>query len=200
MIPEVKETFVLTKCNFFAANQIWPRKTRMNPDGWLNNFDESDRLLACQLLNSFLYYPEELIDRMFVSAVQGLSRTVTSASGGLANRRLAWAKFLDSTVFTFPTGEQPFVGDSGHLYVRRVRNLLSIDEEWILPPEKAIESLTTRRASHVVFVDDFVGTGQQFFRTWHRRYGDVSFQTISESNDFSAYYCPLFCTKNCNRR
>ena len=43
MIPQVNERFVLTKCNFFAANQIWPRKSRMNPDGWLNNFDTGDR-------------------------------------------------------------------------------------------------------------------------------------------------------------
>ncbi|TWT92936.1 hypothetical protein Pla100_42520 [Neorhodopirellula pilleata] len=196
MIPEVNELFVLTKCNFFATNQVWPRKTRMNPDGWLKNFDAADRRLACQLLNSFLYYPTDMIDRMFVSAVQGLSRIVTSKTTCLADRRRQWARFLDSAVFTFPTGEQPFAGDSGHLYVRRARNLMSIDEEQIVPPEQAIEQLVNGTAKHVIFVDDFVGTGQQFFKTWHRKYqNDRSFQSVSKTNEFTAYYCPLFCTK-----
>ncbi len=196
MLPEVNEQFVLTKCNFLAKHQFWPRKARMDPEGWLGNFRPDDRRMASQLLNSFLYYSEELVDRMFASAVQGLSRDVTSSTESLKDRRLEWARFIDQTVFTFPTGEIPFAGDSGHLYVRRLRDVVGLDEEQIQSPELALRALKTGSKRNVVFVDDFVGTGQQFLKTWQRPYDKTgSFADMWLSKKFSAYYSPIFCTR-----
>lgn len=196
MIPEVTEDFVLTKCQFFTSTQVWPLKTKLDPDGWLANFDANDKSMATQLLNSFMYFSDDVIDRMFVSAVQGLSREVTTIHAPLSQRRSEWSCFLDETVFTFPTGENPFVGDSGHLFVRRARDLLGLDEAQVLSPDYALEKIGRGSAKGVVFVDDFVGTGQQFLKTWRRRYSRTSdsFETLASRMSFSAFYCPLFCT------
>ena len=43
-------------------------------------------------------------------------------------------------------------------------------ESRVLAPEKAIEQVMSRRGGRVVFVDDFVGSGNQFRETWRREY------------------------------
>ena len=78
MVPEVNHEFVSRKCSFFAAAQLWPLKSKVDPDGWLGNFDQDDRKYAFQLLNSFLYFSRTMVDRLFFSAMQGLSREVAT--------------------------------------------------------------------------------------------------------------------------
>ena len=197
MTPELNEEFVLTKCKFFASTQIWPLRNKLDPDGWLSNFEQADRRMALQLLNSFMYFSDDLLDRMFVSAIQGLSRIVTTNHASVSQRTTEWWSFLNDAIVTFPTGEKPFVGDSGHLFVRRARDLVGIEEERILPPEKALSLARTGQCSAVVFVDDFVGTGLQFSKTWNREYRDASesFNSLMQSQSFRAFYCPVFCTR-----
>ena len=88
MIPEVNEEFVLTKIRFFADSHVWPLQNRVDPDAWLGNFDSKDRRFALQLLNSFMYVSDDLVDQIFVSTIQGLSQIVTTIGGNLAHRRL----------------------------------------------------------------------------------------------------------------
>ena len=49
----------------------------------------------------------------------------------------------------------------------------------------------------VVFVDDFVGSGQQFVRTWDRslRTQYESFKALAPVSQAKFYYCPAFCTQ-----
>lgn len=201
MVPEVNEEFVLGKCDFFASTQVWPINSKLDPESWLGNFDDEDRHVAVQLLNAFVFYSDDLLDRSFVSAVQGLSRLVTTFPSSLKSRRNDWFCFLQDTVFTFPTGEIPFQGDSGRLFVRRVRDLLGVEEERGLSPESALQALDAGEATSVIFVDDFAGTGQQFRKTWKRDYSGTSFHQLWHSRSFEggkpfrAFYCPVFCTE-----
>lgn len=197
MVPEVNHEFVSRKCSFFAAAQLWPLKSKVDPDGWLGNFDQEDRRHAIQLLNSFLYFSGNMVDRLFYSAMQGLSREVTTSGSSLANRRLEWSRFLDNAIVTFPTGEKPFAGDSGHLFVRKARDLTQFDENQILSPDKVVDELNSGSTySAVIFVDDFVGTGQQFRKTWHRKADcGESFETLYSKQSFPVFYCPLMCTE-----
>lgn len=197
MIPEVNEEFVLTKCKFFASNQVWPLQRKLDPERWLANFETADRRLALQLLNSFMFFSDDLLDRMFVSAIQGLSRGETTRYTSRAERTTEWWRFLDNSVFTYPTGETPFAGDSGHGFVRRARDLIGIEEHRILAPEDAIASIKSNSCQNVIFVDDFCGTGNQFISTWNRAYPTAAdtFAKLSSQGLFRAFYCPVFCTQ-----
>ena len=115
----------------------------------------------------------------------------------LANRRLEWSRFLDNAIVTFPTGERPFAGDSGHLFVRKARDLTGFDESQIMSPDKVVDQLNSGSTySAVIFVDDFVGTGQQFRKTWHRKATcGESLETLYSRQPFPAFYCPLMCTE-----
>lgn len=197
MIPEVNEEFVLMKCKFFVSTQIWPLRNKFDPEGWLSNFETRDRGLALQLLNSFMFFSDDMLDRMFVSAIQGLSRISTTVHASLADRTTEWWRFLDNSVFTYPTGEVPFVGDSGHLFVRRARDLIGIEEDRILSPQQTVDEIKSGNCRNVVFVDDFCGTGNQFLNTWNRHYPTHadSFSELAANGAFNAFYCPVFCTR-----
>jgi hypothetical protein len=79
------------------------------------------------------------------------------------------------------------------------RQVLGIPEDRILEPDKALEALLSRKGP-VVFLDDFVGSGQQFVKTWQRKVhlngnAPMSFEMLaSVLRDTQFFYCPLVCT------
>lgn len=199
-VPEVNEAFVKGKCDFLVDTQLWPLHQRLDPHGWLGNFGNDERPFAVHLLNSFMYFSNVLLDQLFVSAFRGLSRHVTTAKSRSA-RIQEWKTFLADVIVTFPTGETPSNADSGYLFARRSRDLVGIDENRILSPDKALYELEVGNAKHIVFVDDFVGSGVQFRKTWYRRHLalGVSFATRTRTAtkttcDAKIFYIPLFCT------
>jgi hypothetical protein len=109
-----------------------------------------------------------------------------------------WRQFVDSVIVTYVTGEEPSVTDSGFTFARKARKVLRIPESRVLSPLDTLrELLKTRRP--VVFVDDFVGSGNQFVDTWHREYRlfgstSLAFSHLAGLPGFSFAYCPLVCT------
>jgi hypothetical protein len=197
---KVTKDFVLAKCNYFVDVQLWPIHSEMDPERWLNNFKPEEMDHAVQLLYSFLYYSEKLSDEMFVAAFQGLSRELMSRSQSLLTLRVDWRTFVDSVIITYVTGEVPNVTDSGYTFARRARQLLSVPEERIMSPEKALLQLYNYGPQPVVFVDDFVGSGDQFIKTWERPVSiassvTASFKKLASMRGSQFFYCPLICTQ-----
>lgn len=183
------------KADFLVDTQLWPLHQRLDPHGWLANFDRNELPYAVHLLNSFMYFSSTLLDQLFVSAFRGLSRHVVSAKTR-SNRIQEWKRFLNEVVVTFPTGETPSSADSGHLFARRSRDLIGIKEAKILSPDQALCQLEAGTTNCIIFVDDFVGSGVQFSRTWNRKHPTLgtSFATRSKKAA-TVYYIPLFCTE-----
>jgi hypothetical protein len=194
--PEVNETFVIAKCNYFVDTHLWPLKTKLDPEGWLGNFSGADRELAIHLLNGFMYFSSHLIDQLFISAFRGLSNRIVAHNESPQRRVAAWQKFIDEVVITYPTGETPSDADSGHLFARRARDLLEIPESRIMSPDNALAALINNACKQLVFVDDFVGSGSQFLSTWHRPMKELSGKSfaINAPMGVEIYYAPLFCT------
>lgn len=192
----VNRAFIKEKSTFFADMQVWPLQTRLDPEGWLRNFKQSEENFAVHLLNGFSYYSNAIVDQLFVEAFRRLSSNVVPHSSTASEARYAWNQFLDEVVVTYPTGEIPSPADSGHLFARRARDLIAIPEDRVLSPEEALIKAQSSGTSAVVFVDDFVGSGSQFRTTWERPYGPSadSFDSLSGSIP-QCYYIPLFCTQ-----
>jgi len=198
----VHSEFVLTKCDYFVDVQLWPLKADLNPQAWLENFISAELPHATQLLNAFLYFSERMVDEMFVAAFQALSHAVTDPSAPFLAVQNAWRAFVDAALFTHVTGEVPSTTDSGFAFARRARQLLQIPEERILTPRDVLMALLAGPPRPVVFVDDFVGSGNQFIETWERITSvshtlSLSFKTIAESRRGDRFfYCPAFCTEH----
>lgn len=192
----VNLAFVKEKSAFFSESHVWPLQTRFDPEGWLKNFQDDEEELAVHLLNGFCYYSGSLVDQLFVTSFLRLGDHVVPPNTPAGTAKTLWSRFVDELVITYPTGETPSEADSGHLFARRARDLLGIPEERILSPAKAIERATTTSVPAIVFVDDFVGSGNQFLTTIRRKYGrsGLSFEDLAQLLP-PCYYIPLFCTE-----
>jgi len=201
----VNEQFVLGKCEYFVDVHLWPLESEMNPAAWLSNFNDDERTYAVHLLNAFMYFNAPLMQKMFLNAFQGLSTLLCNDDETFHQSKLKWATFFDNVIITRVTGEEPNDTDSGYLYSRMSRQILEVPEEQVLNPEEALLALLSGQNRPIVFVDDFVGSGEQFIKTWEREWqipkcGTMSFQKMYELNGGDFYYCNLVCTSYGARR
>ena len=200
-VLRVDRAFVLGKCSSFVDFQLWPIRSMMDPEGWLHNFTSHEQEYAHHLLNSFLYYSEPLMRALFIAGFQNISSTRRHAARLYHPEQLAWREFCDNLIVTYVTGEIPNPTDSGFLFARMARQFLGIGEGRIVDPRDALRALSMGRQRPILFVDDFVGSGEQFISTWRRPYdigaaGHLSFESYARSNSGDYYYCPLLCTSD----
>ena len=186
--------FVLKKCTFFRDVNLWPRTELLSPERWLKNFTEDETPLALHLLNAFQFFSEDLTRAMFDAALHAISGDLVTKHGPASQS--VWRSFIDQVLVAPVEGEDPNPTDSGYGFARRARQY--IDEKRIGRPMEIVARLISTDAP-VVFVDDFVGSGNQFIETWERQYSagttTVSLQNIAKVRNGPFYYCPLICTE-----
>jgi hypothetical protein len=198
--PIVTREEVLAKCAFFSRSQLWPREVDFDPVGWLSNFRNSEETFADQLLNGVMFFSRSMTEEMFRSAFQELSRSVSSQDTSFLNLLADWRSFVDSCLITYVTGESEHPADSGHIFARLARNYLGIPEEQIRTPRETVQELHDNGPRPVIFVDDFVGSGNQFVTTWQREYPLVngtrgSFCSTMGATPFPAKYVTVLATR-----
>ena len=199
----VAKDFVLAKCDYFVDIQLWPIESRINPSRWLENFEPSEMDHAVHLLSAFTYYSGTLVKELFKAAFQSISRTVVPITVPYIQGESRWKQFRRSALVTYVTGEAPHDADSGKFFARLARQELRIPEPNIMSPADVLATLLTDGPRPVVFVDDFVGSGDQFITTWDREVGlpngeTTSFARVSGLRGTQFFYCPLVCTE-CGR-
>ena len=197
---EVPFDLLEEKWKDFTHFQVWPLRSKLDPEGWLGNFNDDDRPFAYHLLNSFMYFSEAITNQLFEAAVQHLSQLIAQTLDDTTKLRDRWNAFLSEVVVTYVTGEDPHPTDSGYMFSRKARDLIAIPEERILNPEVALARAAEGCPEPILFVDDFVGSGNQFRDTWHRRYeaggANTSFAALAASSSLPpAFYCPPICTQ-----
>ena len=186
----------LRGAEYLSDTRVWAAEMKTSARRWLRNFKDDEQEAAGALLDSFIYFPGPFVDRLFTAAFDGLAVEVCSTAHDYPGKKRAWDEFRERVLVTHPTGEMPNVTDSGYLFDRKARQLLEVPQEHIMEPEAIVATLVSLD-SPVLFVDDFVGSGDQFVKTWRRRYdtsnGAASFQDLA-ADGRSFYYCPLVCT------
>lgn len=201
----VKKDFVLAKCKYFVDVHLWGLPENIDPARWLSNFDGPEMDYAVHLLNGFMYFSDRLTNQMFAEAFHGLSNFIRLPGDSFLSIQADWRAFVKSVIITPVTGEVPSITDSGFIFARMARQRLGLDESQILSPEATLECLLRRGPRPVVFVDDFVGSGNQFIDTWERRMElsnstVMSFETYSSVRGSRFFYCPVVCTQDgCDR-
>ena len=115
-------------------------------------------------------------------------------------RSSKWSDFLAQAIFTYVEGEKPNPADSGFSFARRARQLIGVPESNITTPDDAIRRILAEPTRTAVFLDDFVGSGDQFCATWFRRRTlgpgrETSFSELQKAVGGRFYYAPLVCTE-----
>ena len=134
------EQTVLSKCHYFRQIGLWPRKSELDFEGWLQNFMPVEREYAITLLNSFVYFPDSLNQQLFQACFHAISSSICRSNTNFKEAKYRWSKFLENSIITRVTGEVPNDTDSGFRYVRMARQNLGIKESQIMKPEEALEA------------------------------------------------------------
>jgi hypothetical protein len=181
----------IEKANFFQRIQIWPVNAVLNYKGWLDNFtDKEDKDVAYNILDFFLFYPKIMINQMLKTVIGYCGEQFTS-------RFSDWLHddFKKRCIYSFIPGETTNPTDSGHIYLRKLRNELDIPEDNIIDYSRLYYHLeNSAYAIPVIFVDDFVGTGAQCHKAWNENRGGANNYTLNEIASMSNHifiYAPL---------
>ena len=175
---------VVAARNFLSASGVWPPPVRVDVDGWLNNFDTSDREVAHRLLELFVFYNNDLLRKLVTTAFMRIG-SLDLDEENASSHEDRWNDFLSSVVLSYPASVPPNPSDSGHLFVRVIRDHFGISESQLLGPLDLVKRLSVaKKPFPLVFVDDFSGTGNQFVRSlnqplrvsWWRRKTSIAKQ------------------------
>ncbi|WCL53495.1 phosphoribosyltransferase-like protein [Gimibacter soli] len=187
-------TAVLDRCNSFEDLRVWPTQPRLKAAAWLDNFTVSERPYAESLLLSFMYFNECMCGQLLRSAFSGIARHFYQYEG--TERRKAWSEFLRTAIFTYPADDNP--SKSGPTIIRLTRQELGFEEHRMYTPDEALGAIADGKSRYVVFVDDFVGSGDQFSTTWNeektRLRSKISFKQLCVGN-VTAFYVPYIATQ-----
>ena len=161
---------IFAKCDHLSAMGLWPHEQDLPYRGWLNNFNEEQRMAAARLLNRFIFISESMAQDALSTAYQRLLRTYTSP--GTNDEPVPTEKLaaLHNSIIVAPIrGESPSATDSGFAYMRVARDQLHFEESQIKsdPIEAAQEASKTGQL--VVLIDDVSGSGDQIRSTLRRR-------------------------------
>lgn len=189
MRDDVVITEVLSKCEVLKRANIWPAEPRMRPRLWLKNFEEKDRADAAILLDKFSFYSARQSDALLVASFRSLGDGRPKNAVGQSRDALIAA--LARAVVTPVLGEDPDPTDSGNLLCRRARQLM-FHAQRSVTIEDALRQADA--GVPVVFVDDFVGSGDQFLATWRRELNGLSFEAAQRKSGFVAIYVALMGT------
>jgi len=181
---------VLAKCDVLKRAGLWATEPLIRPRAWIQNFEQQDKHLAAFLLDKFTFYNKRFTDALLVSSFHSIGDGLPK--GPRAPSRDELIKSLTTAVFTPVKGEYPNPTDSGYFLCRKARQLLGVTEDCILDTDDALSH--AYRGGTVVFLDDFVGSGDQFISTWMRETGGRSFKDAKANSDFNAIYITLVST------
>jgi hypothetical protein len=195
----MSEANVISACESLIDFHAWDH-TKIDPRGWMNNFERADRPIAAALLGRFTFYSDQLVDQLFRAAFQSLSNLAPGGWKPFATAQTEWRDFCANALITLVQGENPNPADSGWLFARKARQILGVSEAQLVTPAEAIGQVLAGHSGAVIFVDDFVGSGEQFIRTWRRQmvtphHGQSSFEQATQINRTAEfYYCNAMTT------
>jgi hypothetical protein len=181
---------VLAKCDVLKRAGLWLPEPLIRPRAWLSNFEEYDQSIAAQLLDKFTFYNARFTDALLVASYHSIGDGMPKGPNAPPCRDLVRA--LDSAVFTPVRGERPNPTDSGNLLCRKARQLLGVADDRIVETNAALAHAFN--GGTVVFMDDFVGSGDQFLNTWKTAISGRSFEAAMASTSFIAIYVTLIAT------
>lgn len=159
---------ISARCEHLIQYHIWEDFDLIRLRQWLNNFatDEARYFSAC-LLDSLIYRSERqtcaLSRQLLQRSLPDLARSYRLPISPHSD----WISLLGSNedplirvVPVVKANDPPT--KSGYQIVRLFKRVLRVKEKWIIKPE-TIPKLENS-STIILFVDDFLGTGQQFSR------------------------------------
>lgn len=186
---------------YFRKFHVWPLRDHLNYEGWLSNFSlDTDRKIAEQILDFFTYYSNDMVDKM-------LAASVGRAGKILQEHYSDWTHndFKQRCIYSFIPGETPNPSDSGHTFLRKIREIANIPQTQLIEFSDLFAYLesNTSNSMPVILVDDIVGSGSQCDSAWCTQIGGTNLNTlqdISKKYSHKFVYAPLIINETGHNR
>lgn len=177
---------------YFRKFQVWPLSNHLNYEGWLGNFSlDTDRKIAERILDFFTYYSKDMVDKL-------LAVSVGRAGKILQEHYSDWTHndFKQKCIYSFIPGETPNPSDSGHTFLRKIREIANIPQARLIEFGDLFAYLESNTSNPipVILVDDIVGSGAQCDNAWCTQIGGNNLNTlqkISQKYNHKFVYAPL---------
>jgi len=182
---------VLARCEALKRAGMWLSEPAIRPRAWIENFDDGDKILAAQLLERFVFYNQRLTDSLLKTSFYSIADGLKKGPAAPSKEQLLQA--LPNAIFTPVSGETPNPTDSGYFLCRRTRQVLNVDEAQIKTARESLQAAANGQP--IVFVDDFIGSGDQFLTTWKDCSSGTSFEVIQRQGGFPVIYISLVGTE-----
>jgi hypothetical protein len=172
-LPKDGEIFieqVLERCRNLISSGVWHGLDQVRLDTWMKNFtNDTERYFGACVLDSLIYRSEKqtfaLMDQLFQRTLPDLLRRYPPPG----NAHGSWLALLRAPYFgpSPPLRIVPVIkwGDpptkSGPALARMYRRHLSLTQDWMIWPWE-IKHVKEAGISQFLFIDDFLGTGDQF--------------------------------------
>jgi hypothetical protein len=157
---------ILSRSTYLIERGIWQGIKQARLHRWFKNFTtDEERYFAACVLDSLIYRSDEqttsLAVHLFQRSLIDLARIDPPVSGPVAN----WLEPLRSSRslirLVAAVKRSDYTHKSAHLISRLMKRHLAIRAQWIAKPWELDQHINTG-AQILVFIDDFLGTGQQF--------------------------------------
>jgi hypothetical protein len=184
---------IVDRCHRFINCGIWEGLDKLRLRAWLANFktDEEKYFSAC-VLDALIYRSEKqtvsLLRHLFQRILPDLARSEPGHHGALDDayaklRRVEFPSEPGMRLVSVMRSSDPHSKSSPTL-LRHLKRHLLIDERWMIKPSDMAACLNNG-VEVFIFVDDFLGTGDQFKELVQSEY-----LTPLVSSAYTAY-CPL---------
>jgi len=170
-LPKDGQTYhteIIDRCTELINFNIWGGLHLSRLRSWVTNFrtDEEKYFAAC-ILDNLIYRSKEqtvtLIEQLFQRVIPDLTRLDSTPIGVLehclADLRNEHSDPGIRLVTAVKQNDSPT--KSGHEIARYMKRHLSIRERWIIKPWEIADHLQ-HGIKVFIFIDDFLGTGEQF--------------------------------------
>lgn len=161
---------IFDRCSSLISHNIWSGLDIIKYKTWLNNFDtEEEQYFAACILDSLIYRSEDqtisLIHQLFQRTLPDLNRTDPMP----LNPNWDWEGVVNSNIpqslpnfrFVVVTSHLDRPHKSAHIVARLMKRNLSVNQDLLINPWE-IQNEINKNIKTFFFIDDFLGTGQQF--------------------------------------
>ena len=167
--------WVKKKIIFYISTAKWDNVTIPQLNAWLANFDEEGQKYALSLLNYFIYYSEVDVKRLcwyaltnvvFRGHIVNVERThdFLCRNESLLNE----LKERIKETYVVPLLSEGNPTESGNAIARLYTTTGLIAETQVIRPEQMSSCIDQGVCKRFLFVDDFLGSGDQLDSFWNK--------------------------------
>lgn len=174
ILPENAETYVNTvkdRCVDLISYKIWGGIKVIDLQRWFKNFEgEKEKYFAACVLDTLIYRSSEQVDAMALEIfTKKLPKILKSLGYGFDSYKCLLEKLRGGSIIDIRlvsvANKRERPTKSSTIILRGFRRNIGLNDNYFISPEEIRDEIRAG-VKTFIFIDDFLGTGDQFYSMW----------------------------------